>query len=273
MITSGDVAVNLAHELGHALFLMEGATRFHEHYFKEYKFGVVVTEYAKGNKKHDPWHNALRTLTNPSWDLHDSEDMISCIMSYENDSCEYENNQPKKVVNPVNWHFCGVCLLLLRFYDENKLIKNNIFLGIQYTRSKNMIIYYIGGKSEKTNLPKTIIVKNGGTLTMKKGESGILYVLYPQEGVINNRGLNPYKDVSTYGKTRSRWIFTDPNTNQVLSPGMGVVKITHDLIDDTVRTLITAGERTGENKVSFEIINPTNNQPLQSISLTIKVVP
>lgn len=235
MVTSGDVAKTLAHELGHALFLKHGATTF----FK--KPQAVVTKRWGGDGGD----------SGPFWDLHDSENMVSCIMSYENNHYNVEH--------PVNWHFCGVCLLLLRFYDEEKLIGNNIFNDVQYTLRKggNMIIGYF--KSKHTDI-----------LKMKKGESRALYVLYPREGVVNNLGLDYYKDVSTYA--RGKWRFVDPNTHQDLSPGMEVVNIKLYKLPDgkTVVTGIKA-EKTGKNMVYFEIPN-SKIPPAQSLLLTIEVV-
>jgi hypothetical protein len=235
VVAIGDAAGILAHELGHALFLKHGATTF-------LKVPQAVITKRWGGDGGD---------SGPFWDLHDSEDMVSCIMSY--------NNHHYNVEYPVNWHFCGVCLLLLRFYDEDKLIGNNIFNDVQYTLRKggSMIIGYF--KPE-----------HAGMLKMKKKSSRILYVLYPREGVVNNLGFDYYKDVSTYA--RGKWRFIDPNTNQNLSSGMEVVNIRpYKLPDGKTVTGITAGEKAGKNTVYFEIPN-SKIPPAQSPSITIEVV-
>ncbi|MEM3713838.1 MAG: hypothetical protein QXF82_02695, partial [Nitrososphaeria archaeon] len=87
------------HELGHALFLRHAPTYFyHTELPRSYiNIPLILRSEEEGSK-------------GPYWDEHDSEDMVSCIMSYADTN---------------DWHFCGLCLLKLRLYDINSMIRGN----------------------------------------------------------------------------------------------------------------------------------------------------
>ena len=267
--TGKDTTKWLAHEMGHALSLNHGATAF--------------TDTVSGSGMVYPV--ILRSMKNgeegPDWDLHDSEDMTSCIMSYENDyhgtGDSYHPNWHR-----VNWHFCGVCLLLLRFYDEGRLRKSDVFRRIQYTlrNGGSIKIAYAGVDISKEKLikpdgstveSKNIVLQNisfKSPLKMNQGDTYILLVLYPSEGVINNLGYDHYKDVSTH--PRGQWRFLDPNTNKEVPRNKRVVNISRVRFpDDTLLTEIEA-VRKGRNIISFGI-QGSGNSFIWSDPLTVEV--
>ncbi|MBC7090792.1 MAG: hypothetical protein H5T50_02615, partial [Nitrososphaeria archaeon] len=111
-IVSGyNIELTFAHEFGHALFLRHAPT-----YYVRNSNIPYTTRYEGGGSE------------GPYWDDHDSEDMISCIMSYT-DSSEL--------------HFCGLCLLTLRLYDRKRMISGEDDTLRKMLYQKTPTIYWV----------------------------------------------------------------------------------------------------------------------------------
>ncbi|MEM2538693.1 MAG: hypothetical protein QXE38_05225 [Candidatus Methanomethylicia archaeon] len=273
MVVNGDVTCTFAHEMGHALFLKHSATDFEIFQDSQGKICPIIFK---------------KKVSVSEWDLHDSEDMISCIMSYEND---YHGAS-----NSVNWHFCGVCLLLLRFYDETKLVKNKFFKSIQY----NGTVRKEGKKAlRNTKLRKEFfknirnmskVLRDTGNmdiahlyidpntykssplsfspLKMHQKDKRVLLVLYPQEKVINNLKYDFYKDVSTH--PRGEWIFRDPEGRDI-PMNERIVNIRNNSSPDGKLLTEIEAVKKGKNTISFRI-KGGGYLFTQSKPLTVEVV-
>ena len=189
MIDSG-AATAFVHELGHALFLRHGAT-----FFVQNSSFPFTTRSETGSQ------------SGPFWDDHDSQDIISCVMSYENYS-------------PVEWHFCGLCLLSLRLYDKNRMIsdEDNTLRNILYPGTPELCW------AEETTIQTVdpdgvtweepyINVDPSNPPPLHVGRTVRLLAFYPQEGVINNLNYDFWKDVTKH--PRGRWVSNHPNIASV----------------------------------------------------------
>ncbi|MEM3403985.1 MAG: hypothetical protein QXJ17_05590 [Nitrososphaeria archaeon] len=196
MVSSGDVANTFVHEMGHALFLDHGATAFNT----EADFPFTTRTEESGS-------------SGPFWDNHDSQDMITCIMSYEVDS-------------PVEWHFCGLCLLVLRLYDRHHMLSgpNDTLRKVLYPGSadlcwtetvKNKVVEPDGFEYETFFLK----IYRGNPGPMSIGKSLRLLALYPPEGVENNLHQDFWKDLSRF--PRGRWVSSNPSVATVSVSKMG----------------------------------------------------
>ncbi len=98
MVQLHDFHETLAHELGHALYLRHG-----------------LTSHQTRLKPEDGWNGPATTKCEvvplDNWYDHDPADSVACLMSYNNSYFDDE------VTTRVAWHFCGGCLLKLRFWD------------------------------------------------------------------------------------------------------------------------------------------------------------
>gem|GEM_PF-2636848 len=192
IVQSGDVANTFVHEMGHALFLNHGATAFVTETEADFPF-TTRTE--------------VSGSSGPFWDNHDSQDMITCVMSYE-------------VGSPVEWHFCGLCLLVLRLYDRrrmmtgaNDVLRRALYPGsaeLCWTKTVQVTVVEPDGFSYTT--PYLEVYPNNPD-PMSVGQRIRLLALYPQEGVENNLHQDFWKDLSRF--PRGRWVSSNPSVATV----------------------------------------------------------
>jgi hypothetical protein len=167
MVTRGDATCTFAHEMGHALYLRHAITKF------DAAKGVTV----------DIAH------TRGAWLDHDQADAVVCTMSYENDYYG-ANGVTARAVRPVEWHFCAVCLLKLRFWDTVKMRGNRFFRTAIYSKLK----------------PLTLVNHNFANLAdfdLATGSNALLHCVGKQEPTTNNMG-GPYKKTISL-MTDSQW--------------------------------------------------------------------
>ncbi|MCX8188597.1 MAG: hypothetical protein N3F64_02715 [Nitrososphaeria archaeon] len=189
-IVSGlNMESTFVHEFGHALFLRHGATYFVKN------TDIPFTTRCEESGSEGPY-----------WDDHDSDDMITCVMSYN--------------INNVEWHFCGLCLLTLRLYDRNRMIRgeDNTLRTILYHRTPT--VYWVEDSDKETvdqdgwsviepwlkihqNPPESLIV----------GEELRLLALYPSEEVVNDDNIDYKKDLTKY--ERGSWISTNTKVGRI----------------------------------------------------------
>lgn len=155
-----DSTGTLVHEMGHALFLRHSITEFDEE------------------------NEVTKDILNDYWHDHDQRDAIPCAMAYSNDY--YEEN------HPVEWHFCGVCLLTLRFYDRVSMRHNNKFRDIIY---KGLMPVKISDKSFN---------EIHHTIEISKGEKMKLKAIGRGENSVNNYGKKFRKDITSMESVRDR---------------------------------------------------------------------
>jgi len=168
-VSGWNMEKKFVHELGHALFLTHGAT----YLVRESDYKFITSREELGSK-------------GPYWDDHDSEDMMSCVMSY------FAN---------VNWHFCGLCQLKLRLYDKEKMItgKDNILRKMLY--SKKPKVYWVEDvlkQSQNGKIPWLKFHANSKFILNKGNVKELrLIPLYPPE-IVNN--VDYYKDLTGFTK-------------------------------------------------------------------------
>jgi hypothetical protein len=195
MLLSEDVTNTFVHEMGHTLFLNHGATKF-----------VDVDQELGGRSTVDGSiivHSEDSSTYGPYWDEHDSEDTVSCVMSYG--SWFYDDSGSERT-NSVDWHLCGVCLLYLRFYDIHKMSKdlksNDGFRKLNYFKNKPKIAI-----AEEMTVGKTknlVYWEFSNSLKMKVKERKRLLALYSKENVVNNNGKKYWKDICHH--PRGKWV-------------------------------------------------------------------
>lgn len=225
MVEQGDVTATFIHEMGHALFLNHGSTGF-LYGTQNPAAPVIQTDSCWVVRQESGGSEG------PYFDEHCSEDMISCIMSYCNDLYDSDGkplgdtdhpDHSKLYDHPTDWHFCGVCLLSLRFYDVKKMLDANdkIFKQLQYNK-KPQIASITGATGDVYHIDVS------GRLSIPQGTRQTLLARYPQEGVLNNRGKDFYKDTSFLSTTqicggipRAEWDSTDQNKAIVVPEKIG----------------------------------------------------
>jgi len=189
MINSG-AATAFVHELGHALFLRHGATFFVQN--SSFPFTT---------------RSETASQSGPFWDDHDSKDIIPCVMAYEN-------------YPPVEWHFCGLCLLSLRLYDKNRMIsdEDNTLRNILYSNAPELC--WAEETTIQTTDPDGVIweepyinVDPSNPPPLNVGKTHRLLAFYPQEGITNNLNFDFYKDITKH--PRGRWKSNHPNIASV----------------------------------------------------------
>lgn len=102
MVELHDYHETLAHELGHALYLRHALTAHEARMRPTGGWDGVPTD-------------KCDVVPQDNWLDHDPADSVACLMSYNNSYFDDE------VTTNVQWHFCGGCLLKLRFWDTARL--------------------------------------------------------------------------------------------------------------------------------------------------------
>ncbi|MEM2153844.1 MAG: hypothetical protein QXY76_02950 [Nitrososphaeria archaeon] len=181
--TSG-MEQTFSHEFGHALFLRHAPT-----YFVKNSDIPYTTRYEGGGSE------------GPFWDEHDSEDMITCIMSY---------------ADTDKWHFCGLCLLTLRLYDRKYMVEGEDSTLRRILYQKTPTVYWVESTTKETS-PGVFV--NWRTLHqdppehLMVGEALRLIALYPREDVSDNSGTYYYKDLTKHD--RGSWVSTNRRVGRV----------------------------------------------------------
>ncbi len=229
MVRSGDVTVTFTHEMGHALFLEHGVTN-----------SVRATDNPGAHPLKADASYSQRSedegSTGPYFDQHYSEDMVPCSMSYENDYYDSNGNMLAdddhplhydRNNHPVDWHFCGVCLLQLRFYDSKRMLlaNNDSFRKLQYLQTPSLKIAEKVGTVPipPKNEQEFEEIQFNNPLTVQSGHEKEILILYPQEAVMNNDGALIYKDLSYLtqantvdGHPRAKWKSSDSTKAEVI---------------------------------------------------------
>ncbi len=180
MVERGDATCTFAHEFGHAVFLRHAMVSF------------------------DGANKVCTDIENDNWLDHDQKESLICLMAYEND---YYGADGKTVraSNPVEWHFCGMCNLKLRFWETVKMQKNAVI--------KRKLLE--GLKPIKVTTAGFAAI--GGALSMPK--SGKLDFAALAEGeASNNNGGGPWrKDLST--ARGGTWVCDKPSLARFVTYG------------------------------------------------------
>lgn len=166
MVTVGDLTCTFAHEMGHALYLRHSLTSFDASNADPTKWATNDIEHTRG-----------------AWLDHDQKDAIVCTMSYENDYYGADGSTPR-AANGVEWHFCAVCLLKLRFWDTVKLRGNARFRKFIYSQMKPL----------KLASP---IDQDLANFNLAAGSKGYISCYAPAESTVNNLGGTFRKDVTS----------------------------------------------------------------------------
>ncbi|MEM2405819.1 MAG: hypothetical protein QXR05_11855, partial [Candidatus Methanomethylicia archaeon] len=290
-----DNAYAFIHELGHSLFLKHGIVKFVENY--ESISGDDVLECIA----------VEAGVTGPYWELHDSEHIASCIMSYPIGLMRPTDNGYKPFFSRIDRWFCGVCLLLIRFYDEGRLRKSDVFRRIQYTlrNGGSIKIAYTPLNTVKPisiKFPPLYVLSNpildSSTLNMNLGDECIIFALYPMEEIITREGsrVGVFKDLSTssfrldaiangkWGQNaniRGIWKIVDspikdPDNAVEVASENRVIELSEYELEDSVKVAKIKAVREGTNKIYFGIQgidNQGQTQYIWSNPLTINVRP
>jgi len=251
IVNCSDPTGTLVHEMGHALFLNHGYTKFVKLTSSSaVDYPIAINSVESGSE-------------GPYFNEHDSEAIIPCVMSYEN---SYDVS-----ANKVDWHFCGSCLLLLRFYDSGKLGKNADYQNLEYTLRKGGNIELAYANIISGVAPQEISVSSPLTIKLTKKSKlnrRELFVLYPKEGIKNNVGEDHFKDVSTY--SRRIWKFTDPNTKANVPNNKRVISIGISKLPGDKRLTVIRAIRKGKNEISFGI-KKADGTSVWSDPLTVEI--
>jgi len=286
-----DTTLLFAHEMGHSVFLNHAAT----------KFELATTAPGVRPLRVDAplvLRSEVAGEEGPYFDEHRSEDMIPCAMSYRNHYYDASGNRrpntnpARNWDHPVDWHFCGVCLLKLRFYEIPEMQTSNatIFRRIQYTKTKTAYPRYhddpnrpplkiailrgmVNDNTSGALISRAAEVSIANSTTIKMGRSMYILALYPQEGSANtnNQDLNCYKDLSFLAGSKSlpiggrlkrmEWVSSNPRKAYVRSIYVRRAKMWISILK---------GRRLGSTRVTFKI-NISRNESLESDPLTVTV--
>ncbi|MEM3385343.1 MAG: hypothetical protein QXE78_07440 [Nitrososphaeria archaeon] len=184
IVSGTGMEMTFAHEFGHALFLRHAPTFFVRNSDIPY-----TTRYEGGGSE------------GPYWDEHDSEDMITCTMSYT------DTNE---------WHFCGLCLLILRLYDRKHMVEgeDDTLRRILYQRMPT--VYWVESTDRETS-PGVFVswrtLHQNPPQQLMVGEELRLIALYPPEGVLDNQGVDYHKDLTKHD--RGSWVSTNERVGRV----------------------------------------------------------
>jgi hypothetical protein len=225
MVTVGDATCTFTHEMGHALYLRHALTSFNH-----------------SNADHSKWITYDVEHTRGAWLDHDQKDAIVCTMAYENDYYQDDGAGGVQVraLNPVQWHFCGVCLLKLRFWDTVLLRDNAQFRKFIYSQMKPL------------KLANTAVAELGN-FTIPAGDAGYIFCIAPAESTTNNLGGVFKKNVSHM--TDGEWVSTVPARAAFLSFVENTVTYYNKLQADPVKK--------GKTQVKFKV----RDKELQSNSV------
>lgn len=238
--TDYDVTLTFVHEMGHALFLNHGATDAIAN-----DLCVVSTE--------------REGAAGPYFEEHCSEDMMSCLMSYEND--RYGARALGRGAIPVEWHFCGVCLLNLRLYNIKRMLdsdESTIFKKLQYNLKPTIVYLDEDGNLNEGYLDEQLNYHQGCLPPMPKDSWQTLLARYPQEGVHNNDGKDCYKDISFLGWMEQTTHICS-GTNRRLhaswhSTNEDVAKVSYTKIGDYwYSRLHSSKTQTGSTNITFTV--------------------
>lgn len=174
MVTRGDGTVTFTHEMGHALYLRHALIRF------------------------DTSNNVTDDLFNDNWLDHDQGDAVVCAMAYENDYYG-ANGAKKRASGAVEWHFCSVCALTLRFYDRVAMSDKKAYRDLIYSTFEP--IRLVGGSFTEP--------KKGKTPKLPKDKAALLHALGAAEPTTNNSGGPFRKDLSSMDG--GQWVCSDPS--------------------------------------------------------------
>jgi hypothetical protein len=177
MVTVGDATCTFAHEMGHALYLRHALTSFNA-----------------SNADHGKWITYDVEHTRGAWLDHDQKDAITCTMAYENDYYG-PDGATVRASNPVEWHFCAVCLLKLRFWDTVLLRDNARFRKFIYSQMKPVKLYNAS-------------VVELGNCNLAAGSAGYIFCVAAEEATVNNQGGTFKKNVSHM--TDGEWVSSVP---------------------------------------------------------------
>jgi len=226
MVTVGDLTCTFAHEMGHAVYLRHSLTSF-------------------DNSNDDPtkWTTKDVEHTRGAWLDHDQKDAIACTMSYENDYYGADGVTPR-VGDGVEWHFCAVCLLKLRFWDAVKLQGNAQFRKFIYSQMKPL----------KLASP---IDEDLANFAIPAGTKGYIFCLAPAEATVNNLGGTFRKEVTDM--TEGDWKSSVPARADFVSY----------VVDGTTYygCLQADAAKKGSTQISFEVVS----HDLKSKSVTGKI--
>lgn len=172
MVTVGDATCTFTHEMGHAVFLRHSLIRF------------------------DSSKKVSLDISNKNWLDHDQNDAIACTMSYSND---YYGSDGKTVRSnsPVEWHFCSICLLTLRYYDRVKMSADS--------KVQKLICESLKPIQITDNTYNTI---PGASIEMKKNAFKDFKALSKAEGIVNNHNIDYKKDLTS--AKEGKWISDNP---------------------------------------------------------------
>ena len=226
MVTVGDATCTFAHEMGHALYLRHCLTSFDSSNADPTKWVTQDVEHTRG-----------------AWLDHDQDDAIVCAMSYQNDYYD-ATGAAVRAVGPVQWHFCAVCLLKLRFWDTVRLRANAQFRKFIYSKMKPL----------KLNSPAGTDL---GNFNIPAGTDGYISCVARAEATVNNLGGTFKKDVTDM--TDGEWKSSVPSradfTNYVAGGTTYVGKLQAD------------AAHKGTTQVSFRV----RTKEIKSNSVTGKV--
>lgn len=163
MVTVGDTTCTFAHEMGHALYLRHALTSFDTSKAVHLSLDIAHTRGA--------------------WLDHDQGDAVVCTMAYENDYYRPNPGVAGGITqlhpNAVEWHFCAVCLLKLRFWDIVKLRANRRFRRLIFAKMQPLRLADVN-------------YNNLGNFTLPRGNAGNILCFAEAEATNNNMG-GPYK--------------------------------------------------------------------------------
>jgi hypothetical protein len=171
MVTRGDGTVTFTHEMGHALYLRHALIDF------------------------DAANNVTVDIFNDNWLDHDQGDAVVCAMAYENDFYGGDGST-KRASGAVEWHFCAVCALKLRFYDTVEMTDTEAFRDLIYSDFEPITIAddaFNAFPGDKTSM------QHDDTLDVK--------ALGKAEPTVNNQGGPFKKDLTTMDD--GQWVSSD----------------------------------------------------------------
>lgn len=211
LVLAADATKSFVHEMGHALFLNHGATKFIRKK-GDRRFKPIIVRSDKGGSG------------GPYWDQHDSEDTISCVMSYGN--FYYDSKGKKLKKNATDWHFCGVCLLLLRFYSKSGMSESRTspesFRRLNYSK-KPRIAEVLEMKMLGDYSMISWDYKKSVNVSLRDVSKRRLFAVYPREPVKNNIGKKFWKDIGHH--PRGKWVSSLPRKAKVIKRKRGDVQI------------------------------------------------